>query len=119
MIKKKNTGASFFEILVLAIVCIVVLVPPYILLVEESNQDTIESKSGGYTCIYGGSGSSGSYSRIALYYNESDNYVYCKLYISHDQLLSYPLYTEDGNKIKYINGVLIEDNTGKEVRIND
>ena len=112
MIKKK---VNFWDIFVIVMVCIIVLLPLFILINETRNQRIIKSQSEGYTCIYGDSDSS----KMALYFDKCDNYVYCKLYTSHNRVLSYPLYTEDGNKIKYINGVLIEDNTGKEVRIND
>ena len=113
---KNNKGATCVELFVLIMVCIIILLPLYVIIFESGNQDAIKSKSEGYSCIYDGSL---QYSKIALYYDESDNYVYCKIYAPSKQVLSYPLYTEDGNKIKYINGAFIEDNTGKKVRIND
>ena len=115
---KNNKGATCVELFVLIMVCIIILLPLYVIIFESGNQDAIKSKSEGYICIYGGDRLL-QHSKIALYYDESDNYVYCKIYVSNDQVLSYPLYTEDGNKIKYINGAFIEDNTGKKVRIND
>ena len=117
MIKNNNNkGSSCFELFVIIVLCIILLLPMYIIIAESENRDTIKSKSEGYSCIYD---EPVQCSKIALYYDESDNYVYCKIYAPSKQVLSYPLYTEDGNKIKYINGVFIEDNTGKKVRIND
>ncbi len=116
MIKKK---VGFWEKSAIIMVCIIVLLPLSILIDETIKQRIIKSQSEDYTCIYGEKGPAGSCSNMALYFDKYDNYVYCKIHVLNGQLLSYPVYTEDGNKIKYINGVLIEDNTGKEVRIND
>lgn len=118
MAKNNNKGISCFELFVVIVLCINLLISLYVVITESRNQSIIKSKSEGYSCICGEDGPLQN-SKIALYYDESDNYVYCKIYASSRQVLSYPLYTEDGNKIKYINGIFIEDNTGKEVRVND
>ena len=114
---KNDKWDTCFELFVVSIIILSIILLPIDTIISR-NQSTIKSKSEGYICIYGGDRLL-QHSKIALYYDESDNYVYCKIYVSNEQVLSYPLYTEDGNKIKYINGAFIEDNTGKKVRIND
>ena len=73
---KNNKGISCFDLLVVIMLCIILLLPLCVIIYESGNQDAIKSKSEGYSCIYDGSL---QYSKIALYYDESDNYIYCNI----------------------------------------